>query len=196
MAKWLNITNYREYIETSVVKRLSRYGNVPVPTELVDNLWIKLKPYVTELSTTYKIDGFTSDDLESYYFMKLYQMLSHGQYNPSKGSARIFMQAFRNLTVDIERMSQRIKKIGLEHPENVIALTTLMTYYEEPSREQEPLNSDFLHAVADSLNSGETELLPLIEPLLSHLGVLESTWPRQILKTELLSITEQNQPTL
>ena len=120
---------FREYVEYIIINRLIKQKptDVLVPDEDYFKLCDMLNTTIKRLSRERKIMGFTQEDLESFMYLKIYQVLQRGQYNFKNSPYRYFLFIFRNLFNDINRIKNRAISNGLGRD----ALDDCVTYLDE-----------------------------------------------------------------
>lgn len=99
-------------VEKVIVNRLTT--SLPTDIEVSDmeysNLMCQIEDLITSTAKHRLVHGFTSEDLESFLVMKVYQVMKRGQYDPTKPAKPYFARVFRNLINDINRCKDRALK--------------------------------------------------------------------------------------
>ena len=111
---------FREYVEQIMVHRLIKpcENEVEVDDVLFQELSKELQKIINSMAKYRNIMGFTCEDLESFMYLKLHQLLRQQKCNfatpySHKQVYPFFRASFNNLLNDINRMTQRAISAGM-----------------------------------------------------------------------------------
>lgn len=107
---------WREHVEERILARLTKReeGEMDVHPAIRNLIELRVEPVIHKLSTDTYIPGLTNEDLESFFWMKVNQVLRQGKYDGSRPAEVFFGVVFKNLIRDIVRMRDKAINRGLE----------------------------------------------------------------------------------
>jgi len=108
--------HFREYIEETIILRLTntRPNDSPVDYLVYCSLLGELRPTIRKILDDRRVIGFTRDDLESFFNLKVYQILSRSQYDFKRSPRSFFKTVFTRFLNDIDRMRESCFKKGMD----------------------------------------------------------------------------------
>jgi hypothetical protein len=117
----------KEYIEETIICRLCKptKKDIEVNDNFYELICNTMEPTIKRLSRETVIPGFTNDDLESYFKLKIYQILKRNQFDLDKQPFGLFSVSFKNLLRDIVRMREN----GLSRGMHADALDTALQLF-------------------------------------------------------------------
>jgi len=99
---------FREKVEEIILNRLLATAPInQVSDDDFQRLLSKLQPKLLHYSNSYKIIGFTNEDLYSFLVMKVHQIMRDGLYDLQTNDSRFFNRVFNNFLIDIYRLTRR-----------------------------------------------------------------------------------------